>query len=225
MSIHLRREVDKLKKEILTLSAHVEESVHKAVKSVAERNSHLANQVVDHDMEIDQMEVDVEEECLKTLALHQPVAIDLRFIIAVLKINNDLERIGDLAVNIAERGIFLASRPPVEVPFDFPKMAQIAQSMLHKSLDSLVNLDTVLANQVIAQDDSLDAMNREMYDKVQQQILKRPDQIECLIHLLATSRQLERIGDHATNIAEDVMYMINGQIVRHKIAEYLDSNR
>jgi phosphate transport system protein len=223
MSIHLRREVDKLKKEILTLSAHVEESVHKAVKSIAERNSQLAQLVVEHDIEVDQMEVDVEEECLKILALHQPVAIDLRFIIAVLKINSDLERIGDLAVNIAERAIFLASKPPVEVPFDFPRMANVAESMLHRALDSLVNLNTALASEVIAEDDNLDAMNREMYDKVQQQILKRPDQIECLIHLLATSRQLERIGDHATNIAEDVLYMINGQIVRHKIAEYLSN--
>ncbi|HVP07452.1 MAG TPA: PhoU domain-containing protein, partial [Candidatus Acidoferrum sp.] len=121
MSIHLRREVDKLKKQILTLSAHVEESVQKAVKSIGDRDMRLAQLVVDQDIVIDQMEVDVEEECLKILALHQPVAIDLRFIIAVLKINNDLERIGDQAVNIAERAQFLASREPVEMPFDFPK--------------------------------------------------------------------------------------------------------
>ncbi len=225
MSIHLRREVDRLKKQILTLSAHVEESVQKAVKSIADRDMRLAQLVVDQDLVIDQMEVDVEEECLKILALHQPVAIDLRFIIAVLKINNDLERIGDQAVNIAERALFLSSREPVEMPFDFPKMSQLAQSMLHRALDALVNMDTVLAAEVCAADDELDEMNREMYAKVQQGILQHPDQIESLIHLLATSRQLERIGDHATNIAQDVIYMIKGQIVRHKIADYLGSSR
>jgi phosphate transport system protein len=219
MSMHLRREVDKLKKQLLNLSAVVEDSVQKAVKSISERDDRLAKLVIDRDSEIDQMEVDVEEECLKILALHQPVAIDLRFIIAVLKINNDLERIGDLAVNIAERGVYLANRERVEVPFDFPKMSALTQSMLHRSLDALVNLDPALANAVCAADDELDAINREMYSRVRDGIKKDAGQIDSLINMLAISRQLERIGDHATNIAQDVLYMINGQIVRHRGAE------
>lgn len=216
MSIHLRREIDKIKRQLLTLSAVVEESVQKAVKSLSERDERLARRVVERDIDIDDMEVDLEEECLKILALHQPVAIDLRFIIAVLKINNDLERIGDLAVNIAERAIYLSTREPVEIPFDFQRMSEVAQSMLHRSLDALVNMDYPLANQVCAADDEVDELNRVMYGKVKEGIRKRPEQLDSLIHFLAVSRQLERIGDHATNIAQDVMYMIEGQIVRHR---------
>ncbi|MEW6052108.1 MAG: phosphate signaling complex protein PhoU [Candidatus Zixiibacteriota bacterium] len=220
MSVHLRKEIDRLKKQILTLSAAVEESVQKAVKAMAERDDRLAQRVIDQDIDIDEMEVEVEEECLKILALHQPVAIDLRFIIAVLKINNDLERIGDLAVNIAERALFLSRQEPVPMPFDFPTMSALAQSMLHRSLDALVNMNSTLASEVCLADDDLDAMNREMYSRVHDGILANPDRIDCFIQLLATSRQLERIGDHATNIAQDVIYMIEGKIVRHRMGEY-----
>jgi phosphate transport system protein len=216
MSMHLRREIDRLKKQLLTLSASVEGSVQKAVKSISDRDDKLARTVIDRDSEIDQMEVDVEEECLKILALHQPVATDLRFIIAVLKINNDLERIGDLAVNIAERAVYLANQESVEIPFDFPKMSALTQSMLHRSLDALVTSDRALANAVCAADDELDKINREMYTRVKTGIRNRPDRIDSLINMLAVSRQLERIGDHATNIAQDVIYMIEGTIVRHR---------
>jgi len=166
------------------------------------------------------MEVDVEEECLKILALYQPVAIDLRFIITALKINNDLERIGDLAVNIAERSEFLARQPEVHVPLDLEKMTEKTQSMLTKSLDALVNMDCDLAHQVCAADDEVDAMNRQMYLTVQDGIRQHPEQLESLIHLLSASRHLERIADHATNIAEDVIYMAEGQIVRHRAEDY-----
>lgn len=216
MSQHLQREIGRLKQRILTLGTEVEESLRRAVKSLVNRDLALATLVVDADATIDQLEVDIEEDCLKILALHQPVAIDLRFIIAVLKINNDLERIGDLAVNIAERAMFLSTREPVEIPFDFPRMSAVTQSMLHRSLDALVNMDYALANDVCVSDDELDELNREMYAKVKEGIRKRPEQLDSLIHLLAVSRQLERIGDHATNIAEDTMYMIKGQIVRHR---------
>ncbi|MBK7142354.1 MAG: phosphate signaling complex protein PhoU [bacterium] len=215
MSTHLRREIEKLKRQLLTLSAIVEGSVQKAVRSISERDAKLARQVLDTDGTIDQMEVDVEEECLKILALHQPVATDLRFIIAVLKINNDLERIGDLSVNIAERAIYLSGQEKIEIPFDFPKMSALTQSMLHRSLDALVNADRALADAVCAADDELDKINREMYSRVKAGIRNQPERLDSLIHLLAVSRQLERIGDHATNIAEDVIYMIEGTIVRH----------
>lgn len=215
MTQHLQREIEKLKKMILALSAVVEDSVHRAVKAVAERDPNLAAQVLDGDHQIDRMEIEVEEECLKVLALHQPVAIDLRFIIAVLKINNDLERIGDLASNIAWRAGSLAKLTPVASPFDFNAMAKAVKEMLRKSLESLVNLDTGLARAVCADDDAVDAINRDLYRKIAGLIKQRTDDTESLIHYFSVSRNLERIGDHATNIAEDVIYMAEGQIVRH----------
>ncbi len=215
MTQHLQREIEKLKKMILALSTVVEDSVHRAVKAVAEREPNLAGQVLEGDRQIDQMEIEVEEECLKVLALHQPVAIDLRFIIAVLKINNDLERIGDLAGNIAWRAESLAKLAPVASPFDFHAMARAVKEMLRKSLESLVTLDPVLARSVCADDDAVDAINRDLYQKIAGLMKQRPEDTESLIHYFSVSRNLERIGDHATNIAEDVIYMVEGQIVRH----------
>ena len=220
MPQHLQREIENLKKKILSLGARVETPVHEAIRSIETRNEALARKIIDEDIVIDQTEVEVEEECLKILALHQPVAIDLRFIVAVLKINNDLERIGDLAVNIAERSAFLAGQPEVDVPFDFAQMSEKTEAMLNKSLDALVNLNSWLAHEVCMSDDAIDDMNRQMYLKIQEAILKHPRHITSLIHLLSVSRHLERIADHATNIAEDVVYMIDGQIVRHKTENY-----
>ena len=220
MSVHLRKEIENLKKEILIVGAIAEQSVREATRAIEHRDENLARSVIEKDINLDQMEVEVEESCLKILALHQPVATDLRFIVAVLKINNDLERVGDLAVNIAERALFLANHPEVNVEFDFTTMAVKTQEMLKKSLDALVNLDARLARKVCACDDEIDAMNRQMYLMVQEAMNAHPDQIEPLIHLLSASRHLERIADHATNIAEDVIYMIEGEIVRHKAEEY-----
>jgi len=216
----MKREVDKLKQMLLTLCSQVEEQLWQAVKAIKQRDSQMARQVIDRDAEVDQMEVDIEEECLKILALYQPVAIDLRFIITALKINNDLERIGDLSVNIAERAEFLAGQERVDVPFDFEGMAGKTQAMVRLSIDALVNLDCHLAQQVCGSDDEVDQINKEMYDLVKQSILKHPEQIESLIHLLSASRHLERIADHATNIAEDVIYMAEGRIIRHRTEDY-----
>ena len=210
------REIEKLKKRILALSAVVENSVEQAVLSVTERNESLAARVIDLDNEIDQMEVDVEEECLKILALHQPVANDLRFVIAVLKINNDLERIGDEAVNIAERAFFLSRHTPIKIPFDFTMMSDKTQAMLRLSLDALVTLNTDLAREVGARDDEVDDLNRQMYLHIQNEMRRQQNDVECLVHVLSISRHLERIADYATNIAEDVIYLIEGEIVRHK---------
>lgn len=220
MPYRLQREIEKLKKSILTLGALVEERVHMAVQAINDRDEKLARQVIDGDLQIDEMEVDLEEECLKLLALHQPVAIDLRFIIAVLKINNDLERIGDLAVNIGERAMFVSTRERIDIPFDFPTMSKIVKTMLKKSLDSLVNMDASLAKEVCKMDDDVDTINRQMYDQVREGICNHPDRLELLTHLLSTSRHLERIGDLATNISEDVIYMIEGKIIRHKAEDY-----
>ncbi|NLE28674.1 MAG: phosphate signaling complex protein PhoU [Phycisphaerae bacterium] len=222
MAKHMEREIENLKKRILSLGAVVEDIVQKSARSIKTRDAGMAQDVIDFDIEIDQTEVVVEEECLKILALHQPVASDLRFIVAVLKINNDLERIGDLAVNIAERAVFLASQKQFKpiIFFDFEEMARKTQSMLKRSLDALVNADTELAREVCAADDEVDAMNREMYLQVQNVIKAHPEQAESLIHMLSASRHLERIADHATNIAEDVIYMIEGEIVRHRTEDY-----
>ncbi|ALC14866.1 phosphate transport system regulatory protein PhoU [Desulfuromonas soudanensis] len=217
MTQHMQRELDNLKKMILALSAVAEESVQKAARSIETLDVPLAEEVIGSDDLVDQMEVDLEEECLKILALHQPVAIDLRFIIAVLKINNDLERIADLAVNIAERAVGLSGMSRVEIPFDFAGMARRAETMLNMSLDALVQLDTGIAHQVIALDDEVDAMHSANYGLIKAQILARPETLDALIQHLSLSRHLERIADLATNIAEDVIYMIDGVIVRHSL--------
>lgn len=220
MSVHMKREIDKLKSKLLSLCRVVEESFLQAVKSIKEQNANLAKKVIKADIKIDHMEVDVEEECLKILALYQPVAIDLRFIITALKMNNDLERIGDLAVNIAERSQFLADQPKIDVPFDFDRMAEKTQLMLRKSLDALVNMDCKLAHEVCAADDEVDTINRKMYNQVKDGIRSHPEWLESLIHLLSVSRDLERIADHTTNIAEDVIYMVKGEVVRHRTEDY-----
>jgi phosphate transport system protein len=219
MSQHLRKEIDNLKKKILTLGATVENSVRVAVKAIENKDPELAQQVIKADIDIDHAEVDLEEDCLKILALHQPVAIDLRFIIAVLKINNDLERIGDLAVNIAERAQFLKGGVAIPIPYDLDALSTKSQWMLRSSLDSLVNLDAKLAREVCATDDYVDAINREMYNLVTEAIRSHPEHVDILIPYLSVSRYLERIADHATNIAEDIIYMVDGIIARHNAGQ------
>jgi phosphate transport system protein len=216
MSTHLQHEVEKLKKKILALTAEVEDTVRKAVRSVVERDSKLAQEIVDGDVAIDHTEVDIEEDCLKLLALYQPVATDLRFIIAVLKINNDIERVGDLAVNIAERTLFLCVEPPIEVPPGLVEMSSKALAMLRGSLDALIEQDVQRARDIRAEDDEVDDLNRDMYAKINAATRKNPDHLERLQSYLSVSRHLERIADYATNIAEDVIYLMEGRIVRHK---------
>ncbi|RLA62764.1 MAG: phosphate transport system regulatory protein PhoU [Epsilonproteobacteria bacterium] len=224
MAKHLQNELEKLKRKLITLSSVIEESVVKSVRSVGNKDFDLAQEVIDHDHTIDLIEVEVEEECLKILALYQPVAVDLRYVIAVLKINNDLERIGDLAVNIAEQSIYMGKQRNIKIPFDFDSMSQKTLAMLKKALDSLVQFDTSLAHQTCLDDDEVDAINREMYGKVYAGIKKDPNHVECFIRYLSISRHLERIADYATNIAEDVIYMIDGTIVRHKPEIFHHSN-
>ncbi len=218
MPAHLKRELDRLKKSILSLSAMVEKQVNQAVIVVSQRDAKLAEEVIAADAEVDKSEVDIEEDCLKIMALHQPVAIDLRFIVAVLKINNDLERIGDLAANVAKRGRKLANMPEIPAPFDVTTMGEITQKMLRDSLTALIDSNGDLALAVMKEDDIIDEMNREAYTKVKSAITDNPANIDGLIYYLGVARQLERIADHATNIAEDIIYMISGDIVRHPSA-------
>ncbi len=215
MSKHLQNDIEKLKNKLILMGGEVEDRVYKATQSIVTRDANLANDVIKADADIDQLEIDIEEHCLKMLALYQPVAIDLRFIIAVLKINNELERVGDIAVNLAERGAFLAGHREVEIPFDIRKMAVKVEDMLTKSIDALVHMDVVLAYQVRAEDDEVDAYNREMYVRVKDALLQKPEQVNCLLHAISAGRHLERIADLATNIAEDVIYLVDAEIVRH----------
>ena len=166
--------------------------------------------------EIDRLEVEVEEDCLKILALYQPVAADLRFVVAVLKLNHDIERIGDLSVSIAHRALNLFELPKIQMAWDFADMADKVKVMLRKSLEALVNKDTLQAHEVLASDDEVDNINRAMYRDIQVAIKKDPSKLESLLCLLSLSRSLERIADHTTNIAEDVIYLVNGEIVRHR---------
>lgn len=217
MSKHLRRELEKVKKQTLSLGALVEERARMAVQAVENRDAALAQKIIDLDWEVDEMEVEIEEDCLKVLALYQPVAVDLRFLIATIKINNDLERIGDEAVNIAERLMVMAKRPPMTFVFDYTPMAEKVQTMLKMSLDALVNLDLNLAFNVITMDDEVDAIQAQAYDRIKEAIKEHPDRVGYLINLLLVSRHLERLADHSTNIAEEVIYLIEGEIVRHGV--------
>lgn len=216
MSMILRRELDRLRKMILSEGALVEDAIAKSISALTRRDFDLAQEVIKADEEIDRMEVEVEEECLKILALHHPVANDLRFVVAVLKMNNDLERMGDLATNIAKRAEFLATHDKIDLPTDFSKMAEKAKSMVKHCLDALVNADSKLARQVCLDDDELDEMRSQSQKKIQEAIKQLPQQAESLMKLLSVSRHLERLGDMATNISEDVIYMVEGEIIRHR---------
>jgi len=220
MAVHLRNAIEDLKKRILFLSAVVEENFRAAVTSLTKHDFELAQKVIEKDHEIDRLEIELEEECLKLLALHQPVAIDLRFIVAVLKINNDLERIGDEAVNLAERASFLAKMRDIHTEYEFENMAEKVQFMLKKSLDALVQLNSQMARDVCILDDEVDKLNHDIFERVKDEMRANPERIDALVLVLGISRHLERIADHATNIAEDVVYMIEGIIMRHRNEDY-----
>ncbi len=215
MARYLIRELDKIKKKILSLGALVEDRVRMTSAAVDDLDAAIAQKLIDTDWEIDEMEVDIEEECLKILALHQPVAVDLRFIVTAIKINNDLERIGDQAVNIAERVLIISKRPEMDFVFDYSPMAEKAEAMLKMSLDALVNMDVDLAFKVITMDDEVDDLKTLAYDRIKAAIKNNPARVGYMINLLLISRHLERLADHTTNIAEEVIYLIEGEIVRH----------
>lgn len=216
MSIHLQREIEKLKKQILSLCAVVEDQVQMAIEAFLQQDEDLASKVEQRDSDVDRREVEVEEECLKMLALHQPVATDLRLIVAALKINNDLEQIGDLAVNIAKKASAIAVEPTLDVSFDIAGMWKKVQAMLSDSLDALVNMDVQLAETVCVRDDEVDRMKREIRAQVESVAQRRRENTGGLLNVLAISRNLERIADYSVSIAEDVIYMVKGTIVRHR---------
>ncbi len=215
MSVHLQNELKKLKNKMFAQCTLVEERLRSAIRSLLNKDKELAKIIVDGDRDIDCREIEIEEDCLKMLALYQPVATDLRMIISILKINSDLERVGDLAQNIAQRSVTLADIEGSEPDFDFSAMTNIALQMLNDSIDSLVDLDMKKARSVIDRDQGIDDMNSMMYSIFVSEVKKDPSKMERYLNYLSVSRYLERIADHATNISEDVIYMIEGTIVRH----------
>jgi phosphate transport system protein len=215
MAEHLQRELKKIKGMILSLGAAVETRVRDTIGVIETFDAGLADKIIKSDHEIDEMEVEVEEECLKIMALHQPVAVDLRFLVAVIKINNDLERIADQAVNVAQRVKTITKEEKIDLVFDYSVMAEKAETMLKMSLDALVNFDLDAALKVLTLDDEVDEIKNEAYRLIKRVLQENPDHVGYLINLLLISRHLERMADHATNIAEEVVYMIEGEIVRH----------
>ncbi len=218
---HMMREIDGLKRKILSLGGLVEENLRLAIRAIESRDVVEAQRVIVTDRLIDETEVEVEEDCLKILALYQPVASDLRFIVAVIKINNELERIGDLAVNIAERALSLAQEQPVPVPELLAVMCDRSSTVLEMALDALVREDSVRARVVLAADDEIDALYAALIDALKDVIRNHPEQLDAAVLLFSVARQLERLADHATNIAEDVLYMVEGEIFRHQAPERL----
>jgi phosphate transport system protein len=212
---HLSGAFRNLKKSLFTLSATVEENLHLAIKAVRSGDGDLADQVRARDLIIDQMEVDFEEECLKILALYQPVAIDLRFVVAVLKINNDLERIGDLAVNIADHTRSIKNVEDLDPAGRLPRIADRAEAMLRGSLDAVVNLNGTLARDVLGADDDVDREFHELVAETRKRLREGAAQVDDLLSLMVICKHLERIADLATNIAEDAIYTMDGEIVRH----------
>ncbi len=220
MSKHLQVEIENLKDRILFLGSVAENSLVNAVKAVIEGDTKLAAEVVDGDEEMDRMEVEMEETCLKVVALHQPVAADLRFIVAILKINNDLERIGDLALHVAQKAGTLAGCTPAVIPPEFHEMIQKCRAMFKGSLDALVNLNAPLARSISLADDEVDRLNRKIHTDLKAEMKVHPEEQDRLMSILSCCRNIERIADHATNIAEDVIYLVEGEIVRHKLREH-----
>ena len=220
MNMIFARENEKLKESILRLAGEVEMRLTEVLKAMERRDKEALLLWMELDTELDEREVQIEEECLKILALHQPVARDLRFVIAVLKINNDLERIGDIVVNIADRGVRLAAFPATDLQERIMLMGRLGREMLKDSLDALIALDVRKAVGVIARDDEVDRLNVEIINGVIARAATDNGgaMIESLILIHSVARDLERIGDHATNIAEDVAYLVDGTIIRHKHA-------
>lgn len=216
MTKHLERDLQSLQNEILSLTAMVEEMIDAAGVALLERRHDLAEKVAHSDHPIDQREVHIEEECLKILALHQPVAIDLRRIATVLKVNNDLERIADLAVNISERALALDKYPQFPIPAKMKQMVSIATQMVRGAMDAFVGLDSAGARRIVSMDDSIDALNVEVIQEIQDLMQRQPNLVPAGLHCFSASRHVERIADHASNIAEDVVYLAEGEIVRHR---------
>ncbi len=215
MQISFDEELATLKEKILLMGSKVEESIRLALKSIVDRDSRLAKKVIQLDRDINDIEIEIDEICHRLLALHQPMAGDMRFITSAMKINSDLERQGDLAVNMAERALTLNEVAPLKPFIDIPRLAGITQEMVKVSLDSLVNRDSKMARSVCERDDEVDNLNDQIIRELISYMLEDRANIKRALDLILVSRYLERIADHATNVAEDVIYMVEGKDIRH----------
>ena len=218
---HFAEELQELKSRLLVMGGLAEDRVRRAMQALVKRDRELIRDVVDGDQEINALHVEIDDRCFKLLALHQPMAVDLRVIVAGLKINTDLERVGDLAVNIAEAANRYVAHPPVKPLVDIPRMAILAQQMLRDALDAFVAQKPEVAQQVMAQDDGLDALKNQIFRELLTYMLGDPKTIEPGLDLILISRHLERVGDHATNIAEDVIFIVEAKDVRHHAGDRL----
>jgi phosphate transport system protein len=216
---HFQEELEQLKRRLLEMGGLAEENVRLAVKGLVDRDHALIDRVLLGDEPLNALHIELDNRSFTLLALYQPMAADLRTIVAALKINTDLERVGDLAVNIAEAARRYASHPPVKKLIDIPRMASIAQTMLRDSLDAFVRRDVDLAQQVLNEDDKLDELKTQIFRELLTYMLQDPSTIEPALDLILVSRHLERIGDHATNVAEDVIFIVSARDVRHHARE------
>lgn len=219
MERHFQKELESLKTSLVKMGSIVEENYDRAVQSVIERNSTLANQVIEADKRVNDLEIEIDNAIVDMLALQQPVASDLRFIIAAIKINNDLERIGDHAVNIAEAAEILCSIPNARILEEIPQMAAISKIMLKEALDSFILLNPSMAQKVLNSDDQIDDLNRLVTKKVIEVIKSKTESVECEMELSRISRNLERIADLTTNIAEEVIFHTQARVVKHHAEE------
>ena len=218
---HFQSELEQLKTRILAMGGLAEEEVRIAIKGLVERDVALIDQALVGDEPVNALHIEIDSRCFTLLALYQPMAADLRAIVAAVKINTDLERVGDLAINIAEAARLYVAHPPVKKLIDIPRMASIAQSMLRDALDAFVRRDTELAQRVLNEDDALDALKTQIFRELLTYMLADPATIEPALDLILVSRHLERIGDHATNVAEDVIFMVSARDVRHHAGDSL----
>jgi phosphate transport system protein len=216
---HFQEELEQLKARLLEMGGLAEEQVRLAVKGLVDRDRELVDRVLTSDEPLNALHIEIDGRCFTLLALHQPMAVDLRAIVAAVKINTDLERVGDLAINIAEAARQYSTHLPVKKLIDIPRMATIAQRMLRDALDAFVRRDTDLAQRVLNEDDALDALKNQIFRELLTYMLADPATIEPALDLILISRHLERIGDHATNVAEDVIFMVSARDVRHHAAE------
>jgi len=216
MERHFDQQLGALRKNLIQMASLVETAIANAIKSLIERDSKLAHGVIKSDEDIDSLELEIDKQCVDLLALRQPLAIDLRFITSSIKITNNLERMGDLAVNIAERVIPLSQEPQLKPLIDIPRMATITQTMVKDSIDAFVNRDTELARSVYERDSTVDALNDQIFRELLTYMMQDPGNITRAVHLILISRHLERIADHSTNIAEEVVYIVKAKVVKHR---------
>lgn len=216
MTVHLQRDLDNLKKDIVHLGSLVQNSTQSVVEFLGTKSEQQLQDVLEYEDRINELEVDIEEHCLKVLALHQPVAIDLRFIIVIMKVNNDLERMGDQAVNISQRVKSLMDGPKLPISLPIDEMTNAVQKMVSLSLEALVSQDPAIAREVVDMDDIVDDLNAQTYDLIRETIQADPSLVTSAMSMATISSNLERIGDLCTNIAEEVIFMVEGQVIRHQ---------